>query len=49
MHLERDDDSHGRALLAGWTGWAGLRLEVAAGKTAGQAAGRQARDIARWR
>jgi hypothetical protein len=34
------------ALLAGW---AGLRLEVAAGKTAGQAAVRQARDIARWR
>lgn len=34
------------ALLAGW---AGLRLEVAAEKTAGQAAVRQARDIARWR
>jgi hypothetical protein len=46
MHLERDDDSHGLALLAGW---AGLRLEVAAGKPAGQAAVRQARDIARWR
>lgn len=45
MHLERDDDSHGLA-----AGWAGLRLELAAaGKTAGQAAVRQARDNARWR
>jgi hypothetical protein len=35
MHLERDDDSHGLpGLLLGW-----LATGVAAGKTAGQAAG----------